>query len=306
VLDPLSVENKGNVFEIHCLQYFDGVVFRVPDTIAVSIDAENLLRNYWGDILCHNMKDNHYTAYSSKQKFHQRPSDKVLEQLTNVPEEVRQELDNISKKIFFGKHTTDQKIQALYTFWEDAEYTLDINIPKDHEPVVYMVKKKPPAHCELFATATCILLRLADIPTRYATGFSISNRQDGYWIVRNKDSHAWAQAWDEENSQWINVDIFMNSAISAPTGYASQGTPTPINQRFKAAWLNNGLEGVAKLSVTMTAELCTAVGNKANSVIYIIIVFVSLIIISVYKVLKIHKKYSQNDSHIRKMQKKTD
>ena len=44
-----TIENKGNVFEIHHLRHFDGVVFSVPDTTAVSIDADSLLYNNWGD-----------------------------------------------------------------------------------------------------------------------------------------------------------------------------------------------------------------------------------------------------------------
>ncbi|GAH17007.1 unnamed protein product, partial [marine sediment metagenome] len=206
VLDPLSIENKGNVFEIHPLRYFDGVVFSVPDTVAVSINADSFLCSNWGDILCHNAKDQSYKVYSSDSKHQKPPSDDVVHRLTSVPDKVRNELDDIAREIFSGQHTTEEKIKALYKYWEDAKFTFDLNIPTGSEPVIYLIKNKPPAHCELYASAACILLRLADIPTRYATGFSVLDYQDGYWVVQNKDAHAWAQAWDAEGSKWVNVD----------------------------------------------------------------------------------------------------
>jgi transglutaminase-like putative cysteine protease len=61
-------------------------------------------------------------------------------------------------------------------------------------------------HCEFFASATVLLLRSANIPTRYVVGYSASeyDSNDKLFIVRARDSHAWAQAYI--NGQWINID----------------------------------------------------------------------------------------------------
>ena len=53
-----------------------------------------------------------------------------------------------------------------------------------------------------------MLLRMADVPTRYVTGFLVTHRdvETGLWIARSMDAHAWAEAWDEEGKQWRIVE----------------------------------------------------------------------------------------------------
>jgi hypothetical protein len=61
-------------------------------------------------------------------------------------------------------------------------------------------------HCEYFASATVLLLRAADVPARYATGYAVqewSTLEDAY-VVRARHAHAWALAWSE--GRWQEVD----------------------------------------------------------------------------------------------------
>lgn len=59
-------------------------------------------------------------------------------------------------------------------------------------------------HCEYFATATVLLLRSAGIPARYAVGYSVQERKDKEWVVRERHAHAWCIAW--MNGAWRDVD----------------------------------------------------------------------------------------------------
>ena len=59
-------------------------------------------------------------------------------------------------------------------------------------------------HCEYFATATVLLLRAAGIPTRYAVGYSITQRRGEAWIARSRDAHAWCRAYLD--GRWLDVD----------------------------------------------------------------------------------------------------
>ena len=205
-------------------------------------------------------------------------------------------------QIFSGHHTTAEKIKALHKYWEDAEYSFDLNIPNGSEPVIYLVKNKPPAHCELYASAACMLLRLANVPVRYATGFAVSDQQDGYWAVQNKDAHAWAQVWDAENRKWIDFDIAANSTGQPEISY-SQSKSLPISQRFKASWLNSGIKGVAMLSAKIIAEFCGEMAKNTvfvSSLIFIVIILTAILAYKAY----CHKKFSVNDSEIERLQKK--
>ncbi len=64
-------------------------------------------------------------------------------------------------------------------------------------------------HCEYFATATAFLLREAGVPTRYATGFAVVERDPGSGeaLVRGIHGHAWCLAWDARRGKWIDVDL---------------------------------------------------------------------------------------------------
>jgi protein-glutamine gamma-glutamyltransferase len=59
-------------------------------------------------------------------------------------------------------------------------------------------------HCEYFATATVLLLRQAGIPTRYAAGYAVQEKQGRQWVVRGRHAHAWCLAW--VNNAWHDID----------------------------------------------------------------------------------------------------
>lgn len=59
-------------------------------------------------------------------------------------------------------------------------------------------------HCEYFATATALLLRVAGVPTRYAVGFSPGERRGDQWLARGRDAHAWCLAYID--GRWRDVD----------------------------------------------------------------------------------------------------
>ncbi|MDN3920229.1 DUF3488 and transglutaminase-like domain-containing protein [Roseateles violae] len=51
--------------------------------------------------------------------------------------------------------------------------------------------------CEHFSAAFVVMLRAMGVPARIVTGFQGLDpaAQDGYWIVRNSNAHAWAEYW---------------------------------------------------------------------------------------------------------------
>ncbi|MDZ7751593.1 MAG: DUF3488 and transglutaminase-like domain-containing protein [Gammaproteobacteria bacterium] len=61
--------------------------------------------------------------------------------------------------------------------------------------------------CEHYATAFTVLMRAAGLPARVVTGYQGGepNPVDDYWIVRQRDAHAWAEVWLEERG-WVRVD----------------------------------------------------------------------------------------------------
>lgn len=139
---------------------------------------------------------------------------KVPDALTN-----NEEVQALVKTVFANCTTTAEHVQAVEMYFHNNyEYQIGIDVPAGQDPLLFFLTKKPPAHCEYFASGSTMLLRMAGIPCRFVTGFVATEENDygGYWIARNSDAHAWVEAYDEERG-WIIVE---------PTPSSGQPTPT--------------------------------------------------------------------------------
>lgn len=74
--------------------------------------------------------------------------------------------------------------------------------------ITRFLKDARAGHCEYFATAATLILRDAGIPTRYATGHAVVERDPkrGEFILRGTHGHAWCRVWDEASATWIDFD----------------------------------------------------------------------------------------------------
>ncbi|MDE2161137.1 MAG: DUF3488 domain-containing transglutaminase family protein, partial [Burkholderiales bacterium] len=61
--------------------------------------------------------------------------------------------------------------------------------------------------CEHFASAFVVVMRALGVPARIVTGYQGTDPapQDGWWIVRQRDAHAWAEIW-QQGKGWMRVD----------------------------------------------------------------------------------------------------
>ncbi|MDQ0012258.1 transglutaminase-like putative cysteine protease [Variovorax boronicumulans] len=109
--------------------------------------------------------------------------------------------------------------------------------------------------CEHIASAFVVLMRNLGIPSRIVTGYQGGelNSIDNYWIVRQRDAHAWTEVW-QEDAGWVRVDPTASVAPGrigqlqrlAPqpglfAGAIGAMSPTLV-QNLRAAWeaVNNG------------------------------------------------------------------
>lgn len=61
--------------------------------------------------------------------------------------------------------------------------------------------------CEHYAASFTFLMRAAGVPARVVTGYQGGELNDigDYWVVRQRDAHAWTEVWLEQ-SGWTRVD----------------------------------------------------------------------------------------------------
>lgn len=133
-------------------------------------------------------------------------------------------------------------------------YTLDPGVYGQHTADEFWFDRKE-GFCEHIASSFVILMRALDIPARIVTGYQGGelNVVDGYWTVRQRDAHAWAEVW-LQGQGWVRVDPTGAVApgrtgslerLRAPEGTiaAALGTLDPtLAQRLRDVWeaVNNG------------------------------------------------------------------
>jgi hypothetical protein len=79
--------------------------------------------------------------------------------------------------------------------------------PASIDPVTDFLFDDKKGHCEYFASAMVLLARAAGIPARVVTGYRVAehNPYGDYFVVRERNAHAWVEAW-VEGEGWVTRD----------------------------------------------------------------------------------------------------
>ena len=85
-------------------------------------------------------------------------------------------------------------------------YTLSPGVSGTHSADEFWFDSKQ-GFCEHIASSFVVLMRAMDVPARVVTGYQGGelNPVDGYWVVRHRDAHAWAEVWLAGRG-WVRVD----------------------------------------------------------------------------------------------------
>ncbi len=127
-----------------------------------------------------------------------------------VPASMRETVGPIAAEVCEDAETTMDKADAISSYFQNNFlYTLDTKAEGGFgDPIIGFLKKKHPAHCEFFAAATALMLRSQDVPTRYVTGYVAKdfNVKEKHWLAKNRDAHAWVEAYDDTTQRWFPVE----------------------------------------------------------------------------------------------------
>lgn len=154
--------------------------------------------------------ENPYVAYAES-----GPDEPIAEYqrdyLLATPRWIKQSLGPIADRISSEGDTFESRVAGVQRFFiQDFTYSPEFTqVPPRTDPVTHFTLTTRKGHCELFATATVMLLRLQGIPARYVTGYVCTEKdpdENDYWLARNRNCHAWAEAWDPNRNRWILVE----------------------------------------------------------------------------------------------------
>lgn len=104
--------------------------------------------------------------------------------------------------------TDRERVEAVEEFFLDGfSYSLSLDGRGQFSTVLenFLLGNKV-GYCELFATATTLMLRNIGVPSRYVTGYMVAEKSnfENKYIVRDRHAHAWSEAYVD--GRWIPVD----------------------------------------------------------------------------------------------------
>lgn len=119
-----------------------------------------------------------------------------------VPDQVRQLAFQIAANATTTRETAaviERYLATQYEYMSNAEARAPINTER------FLLEEKR-GHCEHFAAGMVLLLAARDVPARIAGGYygGELNPITGYFIIRQRDAHAWVEVWDGET--WVTYD----------------------------------------------------------------------------------------------------
>ena len=129
-------------------------------------------------------------------------------ELLDMPQALSAELAPLALEILGG--VTDHRTMAevLQRHFSDGfMYSLSTDLRGKGHPLAVLIREKRPAYCVYFASAMAALLRVRGVPARVVGGFipEDPNPITGRVTVREKDAHAWVEAWLPDHG-WMAFD----------------------------------------------------------------------------------------------------
>lgn len=161
--------------------------------------------------------------------------DTLRRHLTALPADLDPRVVELAGQVAGQADTDRDRIAAVERFFhENFSYQIGIDVSGAADPLTHFLLERPAAHCEYFASGAAVLLRAVGVPCRYVTGFVAAeeNRHGGYWVARNRDAHAWVEAWDRDRG-WVLVEATPAGGVPQATAGA---TASQIWDAWRARW----------------------------------------------------------------------
>ncbi|HVF04793.1 MAG TPA: DUF3488 and transglutaminase-like domain-containing protein [Frankiaceae bacterium] len=117
-----------------------------------------------------------------------------------------------------GKLTPYDKAVALNSyFFSTGNFSYSLAVPPGNDAATLdQFLQRRSGYCEQFAAAMAYLARLANIPARVVVGFTPGTlRDDGKFVVTNKDAHAWPELWFP-GTGWVRFEPTPRGGLEPP------------------------------------------------------------------------------------------
>jgi transglutaminase-like putative cysteine protease len=115
-----------------------------------------------------------------------------------LPPKVARVLEPLAREWTRGLDSDAAKLAAIERrLQREFHYSLDFERSMSGDPVLEFIEQSRRGHCEYFASAMALMARTLGIPARVVAGYRVLelNPIGRYYIVRDRNAHAWVEAW---------------------------------------------------------------------------------------------------------------
>ena len=142
----------------------------------------------------------------------------------SLPEATRQAAASVLEELYQSSLSNTAKADIIAALVTDcAAYSLSPEKMPAGEPdfALWFLEDGKSGYCIHFATTAAVLLRAADIPARYVTGYMVDVLPGETVSVLEEDSHAWAEYYEPALDCWIPLEATPAAEAPAPPATAA-------------------------------------------------------------------------------------
>lgn len=144
-------------------------------------------------------------------------------------------LQSLARAWTDGAHTQAEALWLIERrLKSDFRYSLSSKRRTKRDPIVDFLFEERTGHCEYFASSMALLARTVGIPTRVVTGYRVAEHNPllGHYVVRERNAHAWVEAWLPERG-WVAYDPTPMAELQHNEPFEESGV-TALSELFAA------------------------------------------------------------------------
>ncbi|WIV68280.1 transglutaminaseTgpA domain-containing protein [Natrialbaceae archaeon AArc-T1-2] len=130
----------------------------------------------------------------------------ITETYLQTPGDVSPAFETYTEAVTADADTPYEKAVAVERYLRTSkEYSLEVEKP-DGDVAEAFLFEMDDGYCVYFATTMVQMLRTADVPARYAVGYTSGQEiDDGEYVVRGTDAHAWVEVYFPDHG-WVTFE----------------------------------------------------------------------------------------------------
>ncbi|MCY4624162.1 MAG: transglutaminase domain-containing protein [Chloroflexi bacterium] len=150
----------------------------------------------------------------------------VSDRYLQLPADQPKRVSDLAREITLGITNPYDKAKAIENFLHTLGYDQEIPAPPyDVDGVEHFIFELERGYSEYFGSAMAVLLREVEVPARMVVGYTPREYDPnaGHWIVREADSHGWAEAYFPGYG-WVEFEPTPNWQLpAAPESFLFEG-----------------------------------------------------------------------------------